>query len=81
MHDQDQYRDLRRKIERIRSANQQSVDNEEPEEEGAKRKKKAGGDEITRGRQGIVMTQRNAFDFVEKPRQSEGFDQSREHSM
>ena len=29
--------------------------------------------EITRGAKGIIMPQRNAFDFVEKPRQQEDF--------
>lgn len=28
-------------------------------------------DAVTRGRQGIIMPQRNAFDFVEKPRLQE----------
>lgn len=58
---------------------------EQGERKAAKSKPKishaqAVANEITRGRAGIIMPSRNAFDFVEKPRQQEDFD-SRGSSM
>ena len=49
--DEEQYRKLRQKVQVFQATEAQREDN----------------DGITRGRVGIIMPQRNAFDFVEKP--------------
>ena len=53
----------------MRSRNQIAED-EDPNNSGAKKKKTFDGTQehfITRGRIGIIMPERNAFDFTERP--------------
>lgn len=73
----DQYRRLKQKIDRIA----QEVEDEngsDSEEVGTKRQRKkqkvsvlTDDQEIVRGRAGIIMPARNAFDFVDKPNPSD----------
>ena len=69
----DQYRKLRQKLERDAKEALEDDNDSDSEEVGAKRKRKQKNagipeeQEIVRGRAGIIMPQRNAFDFVDKP--------------
>ena len=78
---QDQYKSLRKNIERIRQSAQANLDDDEDEETGRRRKERPQltaaqkqAQEVQRGVHGIIMPARNAFDFVEKPQAGEDLD-------
>ena len=74
----DQYRRLKQKIERIAQDAEDEQNESDNEEVGTKRQRKKqkvsmlpDEQEIVRGRAGIIMPARNAFDFVDKPTSSD----------
>lgn len=81
-----QYKKLRHKLDTsIQRSKQAKATQDEDSDGGADnaKAKKLGQEvpldenpvnEIHRGRAGIIMPQKNAFDFIEKPRTNEGYD-------
>ena len=68
----DQYRRLKQKLERMQKEvlnddQQNDSDGEVSNKKPRKKQKLPEEQEIVRGRAGIIMPARNAFDFVDKP--------------
>lgn len=66
------YKELQRKLDKVRAQNTRQPNDQVEEQEGSSKKKKKGADnplegQITRGRIGIILPERNAFDFTERP--------------